>query len=366
MIEEKRILFVVSQLKVGGAAKMIKYVANVCTGCFRDVTLLTYYDDYTPDDVNPSIKRINLGVTASGIPIWRIKAFVRLRRVVKKGRYDIVCSFLPDVSMMSRLATMGIDTITVSAERGDPFQFSKFWKRLVSWTYKHSDYCFFQLERARDYFGEQVASHSFVIPNPYVPVDGVTPYYGERRRTIVSAGRFAEQKRFDILIKAFARVHEAHPEYRLVLYGEGDCKSKYEELSKSLSIEGFIDYPGYVKNVASHIREDGIFVLSSDYEGIPNSLIEAMSVGLPCVATDCTPGGASFLTNKGERGLLIPTHEAEKMANAINRIIENSELASQLSRKANEIIKELDINVINKMWMEAFTQMLEKRNEKKS
>ena len=365
VLSDKKILFVVSQLKVGGAAKMIKYVANLCSGYFGDVTLLTYYDRFTPDDVHPLIKRIDLGVKAGGIPTWRIKALARLRKVVQKGNYDIVCSFLPDVSMMSRLATLGNRTITVSAERGDPFQFSTFWKAVVSWTYRRSDFCFFQLEKARDFFGEEVASHSFVIPNPYVPVEGVSPYYGERKKTIVSAGRFAEQKRFDILIQAFAMVHETHPDYRLVLYGDGECKTKYKDLSKILGIEDYIDYPGYVNNVATRIREEGIFVLSSDYEGIPNSLIEAMSVGLPCVATDCTPGGASFLTDKGNKGLLISVHDVNEMGKAINQLIEDPILAKTLSRKASGITKELDIEVINKQWIGAFTKMIEKRNGRK-
>lgn len=364
-LEDKRILFVVSQLKVGGAAKMIKYVANICTTRFKEVTLATYYNDFTPDDVLPSVHRINLNVKAAKVPIWRMKALWRLKKVIKAGRYDIVCSFLPDVSTMSRIATKGLDIITVSAERGDPFQFSKFWKRIIEWTYEKSDYCFFQLEQARDFFGESVIRHSFVIPNPYIPVEGITPYCGERKKTIVSAGRFAEQKRFDILIRAFAKVYEKHPDYRLVLYGEGDCKQSYVSLAEELGIIKYVDFPGYIKNVAANIREDGIFVLSSDYEGIPNSLIEAMSVGLPCVATDCTPGGACFLTDKGKRGLLIPRHDIDEMAKAICRLIDNTVLAETLSKEAEKIVEVLDIEVINKLWIKAFTQMIVSRDERK-
>lgn len=359
-ISDTKILFVVSQLKVGGAAKMIKYVANLCVAHFGKVTLLTYYDDYTPDDLNTSIERVNLNVKAGRLPIWRLAALKKLRNVVKKGQYDIVCSFLPDISAMSRIATLGINTVVVSAERGDPYQFSKLWKALAGWAYKSSDYCIFQLEQARDFFDKKVAEHSFVIPNPYVPVQNVEPFEGERKKTIVSAGRFAPQKRFDVLIEAFAMVHQKHPEYKLVLYGEGDCLQEYKNLEKQLNVEGLIEYPGYVKNVTASIREDGIFVLSSDYEGIPNSLIEAMSVGLPVVATDCTPGGAAFLTNDGEKGLLIPTHDVDAMGEAINRLIDNPELSKSLSEKAKGIVKELDINVINKMWIEAFSKMLEK------
>ena len=365
LLSDRRILFVVSQLKIGGAAKMIKYLANLCAIHFDKVTLLTYYDDFTPDDVQSSIERLNLNVKACDIPIWRLTALRRLRKVVKKGKYDIVCSFLPDVSAMSRLATLGTKAIVVSAERGDPFQFSRFWKTLVSWTYKTSDYCVFQLEQARDFFDEKVISHSFVIPNPYVPIHNIEPYGCERKKTIVSAGRFAPQKRFDVLIEAFANVLQKHPEYKLVLYGEGACIDEYKGLAKKLQIEDFIEFPGYVKNIAERIREDGIFVLSSDYEGIPNSLIEAMSVGLPCVATDCTPGGASFLTGQGNKGLLIPVHDVREMAKAINQLIDNPVLAKNLSEKAREITKELDIEVINKQWINAFTKMIEKRNGRK-
>lgn len=362
---DKKILFVVSQLKVGGAAKMIKYVANLCVSHFESVTLLSYVDDYTPDDLHQSIKRVDLGIKIHKIPIWRIKALAGHRKVLKEGVFDIVCTFLPDMSLMSRLASFGTKTIVVSAERGDPFEFSKLWKTLIGWTYRKSDYCFFQLERARDFFGEAVAKHSFVIPNPYVPVEGASPFSGTRKKTIVSAGRFADQKRFDILIQAFAKVHEKHQDYKLVLYGEGSCRSKYEELSRNLGVDSYIEYPGYVKNVSAAIREDGVFVLSSDYEGIPNSLIEAMTVGLPCVATDCTPGGPDFLTDSGKRGLLVPIRDVDAMAEAINRIIESPELAAAFSQEGVKLVDILDINVINKAWVDAFSTMISNRDGKK-
>ena len=293
------------------------------------------------------------------------EAKILVKRYLKEGKYDIVCTFLPDMSLMSRLASFGTKTIVVSAERGDPFEFSKLWKSLIGWTYRKSDYCFFQLDRARDFFGQEVAKHSFVIPNPYVPVEGATSFSGTRKKTIVSAGRFADQKRFDILIQAFAKVHEKHPDYKLVLYGEGECKAKYEELSRNLGIDRYIEYPGYVKNVSAAIREDSVFVLSSDYEGIPNSLIEAMTVGLPCVATDCTPGGPDFLTDSGKRGLLVPIRDVDAMTEAINRIIESPELAANLSREGVKLVDILDINVINKAWVDAFSTMISNRDGRK-
>ena len=338
---------------------MIKYVSNLCVSHFKEVTMVTYYSEYTPNDLDVRIRRIDLGVTAGVIPLWRIKALNKLKKIIRNGNYNIVCSFLPDVSAMSRLASFGSKAKVVSCERGDPFEFSSFWKFIITWTYKKSDYCVFQLEKARDFFGSKVAKHSFVIPNPYVPVENNIPFDGERKKTIVSAGRFSLQKRFDVLIQAFAKVREAHPDYQLILYGEGDdFLVEYKRLVKHLSIEDCVRFPGYVKNVAAHIREDGIFVLSSDFEGIPNALIEAMSVGIPVVATDCTPGGPAFLTNNGERGLLVPVHNVEAMAEAINRLIEKPELAKSLSRKEVDIVDILDIDVINKKWIEIFQTII--------
>lgn len=364
-LSNKKVLFVVSQLKVGGAAKMIKYVANLCAAHFGKVALLTYYDDYTPDDLNTSIERVNLNVKAGGVPLWRIKAFRRLRRCIKAGAYDLVCSFLPDVSLMSRLATFGIDTVVVSAERGDPYQFSRLWRKLVSWTYRKSDYCIFQLDRARDFFGEGVASHSFVIPNPYVPEKNVSPFKGSRKKTIVSAGRFAPQKRFDVLLEAFATVHSVCPDYRLILYGVGECLAEYQAQVKELGICESVSFPGYVRGIPSAIREDGIFVLSSDYEGIPNSLIEAMSVGLPVVSTDCSPGGAAFLTDGGNRGLLVPVHDVKAMAEAILKLIKDPGLAQMMSERAMEVVGMLDAGVIDSMWIDSIKTMLEKNESGK-
>lgn len=364
-LKDKSILFVVSQLRVGGAAKMIQYVANLCSGHFGKVTLVTYYDDFTPDNLNVSVDRINLSVRAGRIPVWRIKALRRLRRCIKAGDYDIVCSFLPDVSMMSRLATLGLNTVVVSAERGDPYQFSRLWRKLVSWTYRKSDYCVFQLERARGFFGKEVAAHSFVIPNPYVPEKNLSPYKGVRKKTIVSAGRFAPQKRFDVLIEAFAAVNHIFPDYRLVLYGAGECLAEYQAQVNRLGIGGSVSFPGYVRSVPSVIREDGIFVLSSDYEGIPNALIEAMSVGLPVVSTDCSPGGAAFLTDGGNRGILVPVHDVGAMSAAILKLIRDPEYAEMMSDRATEVVGILDAGAIDRLWINSFKTMLEKNGSRK-
>lgn len=358
-MKKHSILFIINYLDLGGAGKMLKYVANLCSAHFRKVTVLTLDEPYRSTDLNPKVEHVTLRYKEGRGMFWRLMQTHRLRKLINSISPDIVCPFVSDVCFLSRVAAYGLKAKFVSAERGDPYTKNKVWDVMMRWTYNHSDYCFFQLPQARDYYGKRVSKKSFVIPNVFVQEKDITPYFGERKKTIVSAGRFVAEKRYEILISAFAIVHEAHPEYKMILYGEGPFLEQYKQQAERLGISGLIEYPGYVKGVAKAIREDGVFVLSSRYEGIPNSLIEALSIGIPCVSTDCTPGGPRFLTKDGNNGLLVPVDDVDAMADSINTIIENAELANRLSELGPTILSELSDDVISKKWIEAFGSILE-------
>jgi glycosyltransferase involved in cell wall biosynthesis len=232
------------------------------------------------------------------------------------------------------------------------------WERLVTWAYKKSDFCIFQLEDARDFFPDDVRKHSFVIPNPYIPVKTNIESTPERKKTIVSVGRFVQQKGYDVLISAFSEVYKKHPDYKLVLFGDGPLKTTYDEQVKTLGIDDAVVFPGYSDNPTESIMNEGIFVLSSRFEGIPNSLIEAMAVGVPTVSTDCPSGGPRFLSDDGKRSILVPINDSKRLENAINKIIETPQLAEELSRKGMEIREVLNEEIIRKQWIDTFKSML--------
>ncbi len=352
------ILFIINYLDVGGAGKILKHVANLCTSFFGRVVVITTDELERSTGLNDAIKHMSLGYNPEKGILWRLMQSRKLRNVIKEFSPDIICPFVSDVCFVSRIASYGLKPSFVSAERGDPYTKNRIWKLLMRWTYNHSDFCFFQLPQARDYYGSRVKDKSFVIPNVFIQEKGITPYFGIRKKTIVSAGRFVPEKRYEVLIEAFAKVHQKHPEYRLTLYGEGVSLEKYKQLANSLGVSDLIEYPGYVNGVARTIREDGIFVLSSMYEGIPNSLIEALSVGIPCISTDCTPGGPRFLTKDGRNGLLVPVNDVDAMTHAILSVIEDSDLSDSLSEKGPEIIDELKPEVIDRQWFNAFKTII--------
>lgn len=358
MNKNTQILFIIDYLDFGGAGKMMKYVANLCADNIDNVSILSLHEKERSKEVSDKLNFYSLENDLKGGVLWRIAFIWSLRKKIKEINPAIVCTFVSDACFSTRLATLGLDVKVVSAERGDPYTLGRVWTALVKWAYRKSDYCFFQLEKARDFFGPEVAEKSFVIPNVFVQDAGVTPFYGERKKTIVSAGRFVAEKRYEVLIEAFAKVHASHPEYSMIIYGEGPFIDRYKQISDSLGISEYISYPGYVRGVAKAVREEGIFVLPSLYEGIPNSLIEALSVGIPCVSTNCTPGGPEFLTKGGTTGVLVPVNNVEAMSNAILSIIESPELAAKLSQKGPSILEELTDEKISRQWISAFRQIV--------
>lgn len=348
------IVFFVGKLNVGGAGKMVKYVANVSKEVFNEVHVVSFYEkiDYDVDGV--SYHGLGLNTTKK---FWRLSALRSIRSIVLKLHPNVCCSFVSDIAVMTRIATLSLNgVIFVSAERGDPYTLPKLWKSLVVWTYTHSDYCLFQLPKARDFFGKKVIDKSFVIPNPYLGT-GVNPYYGQRKKTIVTAIRFEKEKGVDLLINAFANIHDDFPEYKLIIYGAGSLLSQYKEIVKTHNIDDFVSFPGYVNNIAEIVREEGIFVLPSRYEGIPNNLIEVLSVGIPAISADCSPGGPRFLLRGGESGLLFPVNDQNALEVCLRRVIKDEKLYKELQERGSEILEEIAEPKIRMKWIKTFEKI---------
>lgn len=177
------------------------------------------------------------------------------------------------------------------------------------------------------------------------------PVSGEREKIVVSAGRLEDQKNFPLLVRAFSAFHEQHPEYKLVIYGEGKKRRELEQLAQSLLPSGAWSMPGRVDDLPQRIVSCGIFALSSDYEGVPNVLIEAMACGMPVVSTDCAPGGAAVLIDPGVNGLLVPVGDAEALAEGMAYLAEDPLQAAQMGRKAVQLQQRLDAERVCSQWL---------------
>ncbi len=213
-----------------------------------------------------------------------------------------------------------------------------------------------QTENELEFYGD-------VLKNPVVinnPVKSSLPerFIGERRKVIVNFCRVSKQKNLPLLFEAMQKLHKDYPEYILEIYGntvekhEEELLKEYKELINSLNAEGYIKLLPPSKDVHKIIRDCAMFVSSSDFEGLSNSMIEAMAIGLPCICTDCLGGGAREMITDGENGLLVPMNDPEALYLAMKRFIEEPELAVKCSVNAEKKRDELSLPVIAGKWLD--------------
>ena len=161
----------------------------------------------------------------------------------------------------------------------------------------------------------------------------------------------------------FKKVLKKHPDYILKFYGDGPDEEKMKEYAASLDIDKSVVFCGVSKQVLKDISKSEIFVLSSDYEGIPNALLEAMSIGLPCVSTDCSPGGARMLINSGENGLIVPCGDASALADAICKMIEDRDFAIKCGKEALKVRERFSKEKILDAWENYLAKVAKSRRK---
>ncbi len=205
-------------------------------------------------------------------------------------------------------------------------------------------------------FFEGKLKNATVIHNP-VKSNLPEPYCGERRKVIVNFCRIAKQKNIPLMLDAFMEFKKTHPQYTLEIYGntvaenEEALKEEYIRMIKEMNAESIISILPPRADIHSAVLDCAMFISSSDFEGLSNSMIEAMAIGLPCVCTDCLGGGAREMIVSGENGLLVPIKNPSALAKAMCQMVDDNELAEKCSRNAAEIRKELSAESIALDWL---------------
>lgn len=206
----------------------------------------------------------------------------------------------------------------------------------------------FQTEDERDYY-TWLRCPTNLIPNPLK--EGLPePFTGQRRKEIVNFCRLNKQKNIPLLIRAFELLLRDHPDYTLRIYGRGEEKERLMALAKQKGLERSVFLEDFAPDVHQQIRDAAMFVCSSDFEGLSNSMLEAMAMGLPCVCTDCQGGGARMMIRHGENGLLSPIGDANALYEAMKKLADDPALAARLGSEAARVRRELSIEKIADRW----------------
>lgn len=345
----KRIMFVIHALGYGGAGKMIVYLANHFSKQGYDVVLYVEEQLGKHYDIEPGVQVYQETEFFKNYYTRHFQQIFQLRKRVKEINPDLVISFQTNQNALSVLATRKHHIPVIVSERGDPYQYHDLVAKLKTWVINKAEGGVFQTKKAMQYYGKDLQSRSVVIYNPNTVVGIERPV--ERNNEIAFVGRFdIHQKRQDLAVDAFKIVADAEPDVKLAFYGAGKEQEIIKEKVNRLGLEDRVIFKGLVKDVPNAIKDSRIFLMTSDFEGMPNALIEAMACGLPCVSTDCSPGGASELIRSGENGVIVPCGDAQAIARAMINLLREPVKAETMGAEAQKIVEELSPTNIYGQW----------------
>lgn len=342
-------MFVIHALGYGGAGKMIVYLANHFSKLGYDVVLYVEEQLGKHYDMEPGVQVYQETEFFKNYYTRHFRQIFQLRRRVKEINPDLVISFQTNQNALSVLATRKRHIPVIVSERGDPYQYHDIVAKLKTWVINKAEGGVFQTKKAMQYYGKDLQTRSVVIYNPNTVVGIERP--DERNNEIAFVGRFdIHQKRQDLAVDAFKIVADAVPDVKLAFYGAGKEQEIIKEQVSRLGLDDRVIFKGLVKDVPNAIKDSRLFLMTSDFEGMPNALIEAMACGLPCVSTDCSPGGASELIQSGKNGVIVPCGDAKAIASAIVDLLRNPEQAESLGVEAQRIVEKLSPANIYGQW----------------
>ena len=344
----KRHIFFIGTLCNGGAERVVSILAGHMAKQGMDVEILTYYDREVSYELDKRVKLTAVEtMTGSGN---KLKNLMAIRKYFKENA-KVVISFLAPFNIMAIAANFGNGVPIIVADRNDP---TKVPSNTIVRKVRDFLYCFatgvvVQTQKNKAYFSKTVQKKSRVIYNPINLKDNAgIALKTEKEKRIVTAGRLMPQKNQKMMIRAFETVHKKHPDYQLVIYGEGPSREELALLIKELGLTEAVLLPGNLQDIHEHLKSAEVFVLSSDYEGMPNALIEAMCLGLPSVSTKVS--GATDLIKDYENGILTDLDDQKQLEQAMLELIENKELADQLAKNAAKLNEDLEVSKIMQQW----------------
>ena len=285
-------------------------------------------------------------------PFAIVRRFFLLKKFFRYHKEATIVALSISAITFASFFGLTVKNKVVLSERNDPAQYpeSKFGRKLRDFCFRLADVCVFQTEDAGKYFSKSIQKKGVVIPNP---INDQIPYFDvkEREKVIMSAGRLKPQKNYPLLIRAFAKFSASFPDYYLDIYGEGYLLEELVALADELGVKEKVRFKGFCSDIFPIMAKVGMFVMSSDYEGISNSMLEAIAIGTPTICTDCPVGGARQMIEDQVNGMLVPLGDVDALAAAMCKVAGDKEFAEMLGNNGKKIREKYPIEVIAEKWI---------------
>lgn len=324
----------------GGAERQIIMLANAMVDMGHEVHLLVLASNNQKYSISNKIKVYDLSYAELQKGPKLINRFKALYDALRQIKADVSIHFWLQSAYFTALMRKKIVGKIIYAERGDPGD--KEYLGLLGAIRKLSFYRIngfvFQSKGALNYFNKEIRSRATIIQNA-ISVSSSEYILPCKRRSkkIINVGRLHEQKNQKLLIDAFARISKKLYDYKVEIYGDGLLKDYLEKYIEQKKLSDRINILPSRKDIFNCIYDSSLFVLTSDYEGMPNALMEAMALGIPCISTDCKPGGARDLITSGKNGIIVPCNDANALSSAIEDLICDRNKAEAFAREAQKI-----------------------------
>lgn len=355
------LVFIIPSLTAGGAEKIISELANYFAAHNHNVFLIVFSSFKEPPFyyVSPKISLIYLDMLnkSNNNIFYRIiniiKRIIYLRSTIKKINPNLIISFIDITNLITLLASCGLNIPVIVSERTDPkyHNIPALYNYLRFIIYKAAKNIVVQTVSSASYFPDVFKNYIKIIPN-VVAKQSTCYKVNKKVKNIVSVGRLVLEKDHQTLFKAFAKLMATKHNYdiNLTIYGEGPERVNLEKLIQHLDLQKNIYLAGTIKNIISAIQQADLFVFPSLYEGFPNALCEAMAIGLPVVASNCS--GNVDIIQDGINGRLFPVADVESLTNIMQSLINDFKERERLSLNARKVVDTFNEQQIYKLWSE--------------
>lgn len=367
VMREPRVLIFIHSLHGGGAERVAADLSAQWAQSGWQVSLVTQAD--AQDDaytLHPAVQRKILHTAGGGGGLRGIWANVRrvraLRRVLRDFQPDIVLGMMTTASVLAVMAARGLPCKVIATEHTHPPSqtLSGLWQRLRRVTYPHAASVVALTRGTADWLAQHVPGCKLaVIPNPvHWPLSRAEPVLmpppAEGRRRLLAVGRLHPDKGFDLLIQAFASVAGQHPDWDLIILGEGAERARLQAQTDAAGLQARVAMPGRVGNVGDWYESADLYVLTSRFEGLSNTLLESLASGLAAVCFDCDTGPREVV-REGIDGVLVrPNGDVPAMAAALTKLMSDDAARQALAQHAIQARERFSIQRVLGLWQQLF------------
>lgn len=360
-----KVIFCLGSLNKGGAERVVcnlsNYLVDEGIEVIIIVTKLSKKEYYLSDKIK--IFSLDENKKNNGI-LGNIYRMNLISKIIKDNNVDVVLGFLQEpiarlLFMKTFYRSLKRIPLIISMRIDPKTAFNTFKRKLSLILYNKANGYVFQTSEAKNFFNKKIQMKSVVIANSIDPhffdieIDNL-----KRDNRIVSVGRLTKQKNYPLLIESFLQISKQHPNYILEIYGDGPLKEDLLNQIKENKLEKKIILMGNVEKIEDKIYNAAMFVITSDYEGMSNALMEAMALGLPSISTDSAGGGAATLISNWKNGILIPIHSKDELIKSINRLIDDNDICKRISNESRKSMLKYKPEIINKLWLDYIKKIM--------